>query len=214
MKQRRNRDRKKLKQKSKRYLISDTHFSHKNIIEYCNRPFGSLEEMNECIIRNWNTVVNPDDIVYFLGDFCKGNNCVLTELLGQKIFIRGNHDKHFPHFMYSYQKLTYRGIKFVMVHDPGDVGRARGIRHHQGWVIHGHLHNNEPLLYPHIHPENCSINVSVEMINYTPINLDILCDTIIEYGLQEGRYWGTLSPRETPVYGSTFDENKPQELII
>jgi calcineurin-like phosphoesterase family protein len=186
----------KQKKPTKTFVISDTHFNHENIIQFCNRPFGSVGEMNECIIRNWNTVVNPDDTVYFLGDFSRDNDGFLQELLGQKIFIRGNHDKQFSQFMYSYRKLIHRGISFLLIHDPGEVGRKRGIKTHKGWVIHGHLHNNEPLLYPHFHPENCSINVSVEMIDYTPVNLDTLCDTIIEYGLQGGKCWCPLPPRE------------------
>jgi calcineurin-like phosphoesterase family protein len=200
--------------KQRVFLISDTHFHHDKIIEYCNRPFGSTGEMDEQIIRNWNTVVNPDDLVYFLGDFCMGNGGILQELLGKKIFIRGNHDKHFPKFMHSYRKLTYRGINFILIHDPGDVGRRRGIRQHNGWVIHGHLHNNEPLLYPHIHPENCTVNVSVEMIDYTPINLDTVCDAIIEYGMQDGRYWCPLPPREHTNQFVELSEEETEGMVV
>ena len=43
------------------YVTSDTHFNHKNIIEYCNRPYSSVEEMNKAIIDNWNSVVKDED---------------------------------------------------------------------------------------------------------------------------------------------------------
>ena len=59
----------------KRYVISDTHFNHSRILEYCQRPFDNVEEMNEVIINNWNKVINEDDIVYVLGDFCFGTAC-------------------------------------------------------------------------------------------------------------------------------------------
>ena len=50
------------------YFISDTHFYHHRILEYTNRPFDRIEDMNETIIENWNKVVTPKDTVYHLGD--------------------------------------------------------------------------------------------------------------------------------------------------
>ena len=78
------------------YVTSDTHFNHKNIIEYCNRPYSSVEEMNKAIIDNWNSVVKDEDTVYVLGDFCLGGKEAIKELCsqlkGHKILIKGNHD--------------------------------------------------------------------------------------------------------------------------
>lgn len=54
------------------YYTSDLHFSHKNIILYCNRPFKDIDEMNECIIERWNNVIKPNDMVYLLGDVIMG----------------------------------------------------------------------------------------------------------------------------------------------
>ena len=54
------------------FIISDTHFSHDNIIGYSNRPFNNVEEMNETLVRNWNSVVKPTDWVICLGDFALG----------------------------------------------------------------------------------------------------------------------------------------------
>lgn len=51
------------------FFTSDTHFWHENIIKFCNRPFSSVEEMNDTIIENWNKVVGENDIVFHLGDF-------------------------------------------------------------------------------------------------------------------------------------------------
>ena len=59
--------------KTKIWFTSDTHFFHNNIIDYCKRPFVNAEEMNEYIIKQWNSVVKPQDEVYHLGDFAFGN---------------------------------------------------------------------------------------------------------------------------------------------
>ena len=80
------------------WLTSDTHWSHSNILKYCNRPFESVEAMNEALATNWNSVVKPDDHVYHLGDFCFGNvekwNWCLEpgRLNGHIHLILGNHD--------------------------------------------------------------------------------------------------------------------------
>ncbi len=81
------------------WFTSDTHFGHENIIKYCDRPFGSVDEMNKTIIRNWNSYVAPEDIVYHLGDVALGQitdslNCV-SALNGHKILVLGNHDRPF-----------------------------------------------------------------------------------------------------------------------
>ena len=43
-----------------KWFISDTHFSHTNIIRYTGRPFQSVHEMDEQLIVNWNTHVAPE----------------------------------------------------------------------------------------------------------------------------------------------------------
>src|ERR1700733_5184691 len=76
------------------FYISDTHFDHFNIIRLCERPFKTLDEMNGCIIRNWNERVKDDDDVRFLGDFAWGNaRHFFDQLKGRKHMIWGNHDK-------------------------------------------------------------------------------------------------------------------------
>ena len=65
------------------YLISDTHFGHKNIISYCNRPFSSVEEMDKTLIKNWNSVVKKEDTVYHLGDFAFGNKEFTQKIIKQ-----------------------------------------------------------------------------------------------------------------------------------
>ena len=80
------------------FWTSDSHYFHNNILKYCNRPFETVEAMNEALVANWNSVVKPDDHVYHLGDFCFGNvekwNWCLEpgRLNGHIHLILGNHD--------------------------------------------------------------------------------------------------------------------------
>lgn len=86
------------------YFTSDHHFWHTNVIRYCNRPFTSVEEMNEALIKNWNDVVAPEDEVYYLGDFSMAARPVeiyTTRLNGIKYLVPGNHD-----FCHSYHKRS------------------------------------------------------------------------------------------------------------
>lgn len=74
------------------YIISDTHFSHNNIIRYCDRPFTNIQDMNKHIVEKWNSVVKPNDIVLHLGDVGFGLKEQLTPLItslnGNKILIK------------------------------------------------------------------------------------------------------------------------------
>lgn len=67
------------------YFIADTHFNHDNIIKYCNRPFKNSQEMNEYIIKKWNSVVKKEDTVYHLGDVGFGTTEILKELISRLI---------------------------------------------------------------------------------------------------------------------------------
>ena len=83
-----------------RWFVSDLHFGHRNVISYCKRPFNSVEEMDVNIIKQWNSQVRSDDVVYFLGDFGISKRKCLDESLvgslnGKKIMILGNHDYGF-----------------------------------------------------------------------------------------------------------------------
>lgn len=81
------------------WFTADTHFGHANIIKYCNRPFKTVEEMDEEIISEWQHKVEPDDIIYFLGDLTLDRNLdrvwkkYLKRLTGNIRIALGNHDK-------------------------------------------------------------------------------------------------------------------------
>lgn len=81
------------------FFTSDTHFSHHNIIRYCDRPFIDTDQMDEEIIRRWNETVGPDDTVFHLGDIALGpiekSLALVSRLNGYKIAKLGNHDRPF-----------------------------------------------------------------------------------------------------------------------
>jgi calcineurin-like phosphoesterase family protein/2'-5' RNA ligase len=156
------------------YLISDLHLDHANIINYCARPFSfsDVEEMNSVLIDNWNNTVRNNPI-YFLGDlsFGRGSRPAyywLRKLNGDIHFIRGNHEEGVKGSK-DYEILEYKNHKFLLVHDPDNLPIKW-----DGWIIHGHKHNNDMKNYPFINGERKAINVSAELLNYKPIDLDFL----------------------------------------
>lgn len=79
------------------FFTSDLHLGHKRIIDLCQRPFESVEEMNHEIVVRWNLTVTPDDTVYILGDLAMGtlddSLADVARLQGNKILVPGNHDR-------------------------------------------------------------------------------------------------------------------------
>jgi calcineurin-like phosphoesterase family protein len=81
------------------WFSADSHYSHRNIIEYSKRPFANVEEMNAAMIERWNAVVKPSDQVWFLGDFALDERVVpaiASQLIGRKMLVPGNHDSVHP----------------------------------------------------------------------------------------------------------------------
>ena len=67
------------------FFTADTHFGHRNVIRFCDRPFETIEEMDETLIRNWNARVTGRDSVYILGDLffrCEDPEAILSRLHG------------------------------------------------------------------------------------------------------------------------------------
>ena len=156
------------------YFISDMHFYHKNIIEFVDRPFSSIEDMNNKMIENWNSVVKNDDTIYHLGDFSmKGNKedvkDLISKLNGNIVFIKGNHDK-FGQYRYIEADIvdndTGNIIPLVMFHYPIQSWNKQfyGSIH-----IHGHIHAKNQEIY---NDKKRIFNCCVEAIEYTPISLN------------------------------------------
>lgn len=162
------------------YVISDTHFGHKNIIKYCQRPFSDVDNMDTEMINRWNSVVNPSDTVIHVGDFSFYSNTIAQqicqELNGVKILVRGNHDKS-PEKMVDIGFnlvvecliLQYGGNKYLLQHHPIDDAFLESVLDNiqVEMLIHGHSHNTKPLI-----ASKRSRNVSVENVNYCPMKLE------------------------------------------
>ncbi|MDY3801066.1 MAG: metallophosphoesterase [Bacilli bacterium] len=127
------------------FVTADTHFNHENIIKYCNRPFKDVNEMNEVIINNWNSVVSKDDIIYHIGDYGFGTKDELKEIFdklnGKKYLIMGNHDlrvgkRYFLElgFIEVYKKKC-EFDKYIFTHRPIEVNENI-------INVYGHIHNN------------------------------------------------------------------------
>ena len=71
------------------FVIVYSHFSHETMIKYCDRPFKNVHEVNKVIIKNWNEVVEKDDIAY-----CLGNSDFWIKKKLQEIFFRLNGKKY------------------------------------------------------------------------------------------------------------------------
>lgn len=156
------------------FLISDTHFGHRGVTQFLRddgtklRPWDTIEEMDEALVSNWNSVVTSKDKVYHLGDVVINRRAfpILHRLNGEKVLIKGNHDlfrleEYTPFFkdIRGSHPLDGMILTHIPIH-PESLGR---------WTynIHGHLHANTM-------DDSRYVNVSVEQIKYTPIALEEL----------------------------------------
>lgn len=136
------------------WITSDLHFGHHNILKFeaKNRPFTSSGEMDEFMIREWNSRVRPNDTVYILGDFafCTPEEAaaIARRLNGHKILVKGNHDRELvtsEEFRACFKEiapdyfLTHKGTYIHMYHFP----IVEWDRCHRGSVhLYGHLHSS------------------------------------------------------------------------
>lgn len=152
------------------WFTSDTHFGHKNILVHDKRPFATIEEMDEALIANWNSVVAPNDDVWHLGDFAyrssKEPEQYLTRLNGRINIVWGNHDDkgawRIRHLFASHQEMRYlkvNGQKLVLCHYALRVWRAC---HRGSWHLHGHSHGGLP-------PHGKSMDVGCMVHGYKPV---------------------------------------------
>ena len=151
------------------WLISDTHFWHENIIRYENRPFKSVNEMNKIMAIGWAFCVYSTDIIFHLGDVSLGLAQPTLDLCnmlpGQKVLIRGNHDRQRTHTFWKRAGFLY------VTDEPIDLGFCILSHEPLKYVpdgvtnYHGHVHSQIPKV------SDRHVNVSVDVTNFKPVKL-------------------------------------------
>lgn len=160
----------------KYYFTSDLHLGHKNVLEYDSRPFKTIELHDETLINNHNSIVRQEDDFYFLGDFCLANSkkaeSYLSRMIGNKFFIKGNHDKR--DIIKIYEKYgTYLGEqKKITIHAQEIILNHFALRtwwhsNHGVWHLYGHSHGK-------LEHESWgrSMDVCIILNNYFPFEFD------------------------------------------
>lgn len=154
------------------FFTADFHLSHKNIINYCNRPFSSVEEMNKTILDNFFTTVGDKSFVYFLGDlsFRKDDFIHFIDEIQKRdirlIFIKGNHDPSKISFFnfgiepYDFLEIKIEDISITLCHY---AMRTWNKSHYGAWNLHGHSHGT---LTPFPH----QYDVGVDNNNFYPVS--------------------------------------------
>lgn len=164
------------------WFTSDTHFGHRPIIKYCNRPFESSTDMDIEMIERWNAVVRPNDTIYHLGDFTMHKTKdivdeILAALNGKKILITGNHDSNFvknhPAWHEVHQYLEIKGPDreywLTMFHYP--IGSWNGA-YHNSWHLHGHSHGTFDSGSWGNGKKKLALDVGVDSHQFTPWSFD------------------------------------------
>lgn len=164
------------------FFTADTHFCHKNIIKYEDRPFNSVEEMNEVMIQKWNAKVKPTDSVYILGDFIFSNGITANQLVkrlnGKKYLIKGNHDSFLKdrdfdrsqlEWIKDYYLLKDNNIKYALFHYPIAIWDCK---HYDSIHLYGHVHSNKDNHHPLLMNLGNAYNVGVDINNYEPVSIN------------------------------------------
>ncbi len=165
------------------WFISDTHFNHKPLVEGFgdlppSRPFVSVEEMNEALIENWNSVVKKNDKVYHAGDVLFGHDKEgwmdkhWSRLNGIKRLIIGNHDNTKMMLMNGYFPKAdvwriFKDSGILLSHVPvaEEILNEERFDDVEFINVHGHTHGR---MADYGSRHFC---ISAERINYTPVNM-------------------------------------------
>ena len=178
----------------KLFFTSDPHFGHENILKYCHRPFSSIEEHDEELIRLWNETVPEDGIVFILGDigFCSETylKTILNRLNGKIYWIIGNHDwrRITPGIMNRFECITQQMVitvdnKLIYLNHFPFLCYPNSDRH-PVYQFFGHVHSG-PLsgssdISRLVHLNKRQYDVGVDNNEYKPISFQDIMKKIGE----------------------------------
>lgn len=165
-----NRQKQALKFETPFWIVSDTHFFHKNIVEYEPSRKQLEPDHNQFMLKAWQDTVQEHDTIIHLGDIAMGKPEQLIEIApnlpGRKLLLMGNHDRRSKKF---YRQLGFEVIpeftikygkwNILFSHYPDD--QKEFIKYPNHLNIHGHVHSQT-------RTEQKLINVSAEVQNFTP----------------------------------------------
>lgn len=183
---------------SKIFVTSDLHFGHKNILKFNpeTRPYDNIEEHDEALIDNWNSVVGPNDVVWNLGDLSFHRNFnktldILGRLNGKHHLILGNHDqllrkqrfreeaeKHLASIS-DYHELRINKQKICMSHYSMRVWNCM---HHGALMLFGHSHGSLPGV-------GRQMDVGIDACEMDSKQTPFLLDDVVDYLLQKEIVW-------------------------
>jgi calcineurin-like phosphoesterase family protein len=148
------------------FFTGDEHAGHRNIIDYCDRPFSSVEEMDEAIIQQHNAVVRDGDKVIHVGDFTLGTDAAkyIRRLRGKHTFLKGSHDRWLGEHAPSILEVKIDGQLIVACHY---AMRVWPKSHYNSWQVYGHSHGRLP-------PIGKQHDVGVDNNDFMPVSYDQL----------------------------------------
>lgn len=181
------------------YYIADAHFGHENILKMCQRPFESIDAMNEALIAAWNERVTGNDTVFILGDLffrCAAPEAILCRLKGKKRLIIGNHDSSWMGKV-DLQRYFVSVDNFL---EFSDGVRAITLCHYplltwkhklRTYMVHGHIHNDTTSdYYPLIAIRDRVLNAGVDINGFRPVTFEEMMEnnrSFKEQWLRENR---------------------------
>lgn len=155
------------------WLTSDNHWQHLNVIGYCNRPFKTVEEMDDVMVERWNARVKPGDTVFHCGDFALGKIepvlAIRLRLNGRIVLFRGNHDRFGKargellklEVVEGWGELSYLGKRWHLSHHPPTRDQmVRGAHH-----LCGHVHEDWRI-------RDRVLNVGVDQWDFRPLSFE------------------------------------------